>query len=110
MRRRQEKDDADTLRLIYVIERAIGKEGLPAHGAVLLAYLGLQTDGSALLSDAREACGFGRTQASRVAESLEGAGLITRSAGEDGRFTMLRLTAKGRSAVERLIQAAHSEE
>lgn len=109
MRRRPEKDDADTLRLIHVIERAIGKEALPAHGAVLLTHLGLQADGSALLSDARGACGFGRSQASRVAEALEREGLITRSTGDDGRFTMLRLTAKGRSVVERLIQAAHSE-
>lgn len=110
MRRRPEKDDADTLRLIYVIEKAIGKEGLPAHGTVLLVHLGLQADGSALLSDARDACSFGRSQASRVAEALEGVGLITRTAGDDGRFTMLRLTAKGRSVVERLIQATHSEE
>jgi DNA-binding MarR family transcriptional regulator len=110
MRGRSEKDDVETLRLIYVIERAIKAEGLPAHGGLVLAYIAGQPDGSALLWDVREACSLGPTQSSRVAESLEEAGLVKRGAGQDGRFTTVRLTTKGRGVVEQIIRAAQSGE
>lgn len=110
MRGRSEKDDAETLRLIYAIERALKTEDLPANGGLVLAYLARQPDGSALLADVRDACLLGPTQSSRAAESLEEMGLVKRGAGKDGRSTMVRLTTKGRGVVERIIQAARSDE
>jgi DNA-binding MarR family transcriptional regulator len=102
--RRPNKDDAEALRLIYVIELAIHEENLPAHAGTVLSHL-MRVGGEASLSDVREACRLGRSQASRVAEALEARGLIEKFDGEDGRYTEIRLTDQGRSVIERIIQA-----
>lgn len=110
MRWRPDQDDAETLRLICVIEKGIKAENLPAHGGLFLCQLARQ-GGEALLSDVREACLIGSTQSSRVAEALEDMGLLIRKIdSKDGRFTEVRLTVQGRGVVERMIQAARSRE
>lgn len=108
MRRRAE-DGADTLQVLFRATREFAKEGsqLPARSALLLYFLGTQPEGQAAFAEVREECGLGQSQTSRLIVALVDAGLIVSAApADDRRKSNLRLTAKGRSVIERIIQAA----
>jgi DNA-binding MarR family transcriptional regulator len=104
-------EDAGTLRFLFVATREVANEipGSSSRAAALLFYVGCQPDQVAAFAAVKRDLALGQSQASRLSASLMKAGLIEiLTPAEDRRTSNLRLTARGRSVIGRIIRAAQS--
>ena len=111
--RRLSSHAVDELELLLRASRAFRESDdgnhLPGYAETILYFLAGQPNGAAGMGDLRKRLGLGQSRSSRLCASLMRAGLVEIVIPtENRRVAIVRLTAKARRLIDRVLSATRS--